>query len=1082
MKNKIVALCVSVLIITALFAKDMPPKREFRGVWLSTVDNIDWPSSRYDSESKKQTDLKNYLLKLKDNGVNSVIFQVRPQCDAMYKSAIEPWSYWFTGEQGKAPGTDWDPLEFAIEEAHKLGMELHAWVNPYRAVKSPSKVNDSNYISSQHVLKQHPDWILKFSDVYILDPGLPEVRNYITNVFMDIVNRYDVDGLHMDDYFYPYSGIVQEDSATFSLDPRGFTDIHDWRRDNINVLVETISDSIDAVKPWVKWGISPFGIWKPGVPSGISGMNAFNVLYCDPIAWLQKKTVDYITPQCYWPFGGGQDYGKLIPWWAEQARTYGRHFYPGQAIYRVRESNWAAEEIPNQVRLNRQTENCDGSVFFTAHSFYYNSKHVADSLKYDLYSSPSLWPVMTWHDSLPPLSPENIQLAVEGDGSKTLSWDAPTYVDPRDSAYAYVVYRSPYPIDKNDMRMAQTVLMRANNEYSDNSSGSYYYGVTSIDRYSNESELFNIDHHFVDLFSPAYASENLEPDTLLKWRTKVGATQYYLEISDNVNFNTPIIQKSVNDTLETVNLGYATKYYWRVKADNEQYWSPVWSFETKLAPQVELLSPLSAYQGVSFEPTLLWKNFNGSTSYEVQISTTSDMSDLLVDASGINDTLYQAPSLEPTTHYYWRVRSDLYTRWSEVASFRTGEIHVETIWENSRLAQNYPDYLSPDLDGAAIAAGNYFGNEIAIVLQSNGDSVVCVAVNAADGQELNFDLNLDGVEGGTHILRDIEFSEDGVIYASNCADKNGEFKIYQWTNPLEAPTLIYQIDNIPYRLGDHISVRGRLDDKSLEIFAAGAKTNKLLKIVWNSSDSKFEEILITLDKNNYKNPSVAFADGADSYYVNSTSYYMCHYSEEGKFIDWMQGNFSMPVRGNSIESFSYNGKQYIATYSSEDESVHIVDASTGLSTAAFVGATYSLGTTHNRNGSGDVEVRARDNGKFDIFVIGNQNGIGVYRFDATSIPTSIYHRVELEDYYLMANYPNPFNPITTIPYSMKSSADVRIEIYDLNGRCITTLYDAYQKSGQHKVVFNAHDLSSGIYICKLIVGNEVSARKLTLLK
>lgn len=334
------------MTLNVLFAMDMPPKREFRGVWLSTVANIDWPKSRYDSDSKKQNDLKNYLLKLKDSGVNAVLMQVRCSCDAMYKSDIEPWSYWFSGTQGQGPSTDWDPLEFAVEEAHKLGMELHAWVNPYRAVVSPSSYNNSGYIADSHVTKQHPNWILKFSDVWILDPGLPEVRDYITDVLMDIVNRYDIDGLHMDDYFYPYSGITNEDSETFDDYAGAFGNIHNWRRYNINQLVESVSDSINAVKPWVKWGISPFGIWKPGVPEGINGMDAYNTLYCDPIAWLQAGTVDYITPQCYWPFGGGQDYGTLIPWWAEQAYQNGRHFYPGQGLYR--QGDWPRGKCPGR--------------------------------------------------------------------------------------------------------------------------------------------------------------------------------------------------------------------------------------------------------------------------------------------------------------------------------------------------------------------------------------------------------------------------------------------------------------------------------------------------------------------------------------------------------------------------------------------------------------------------------------------------------------------------------------------------------------------------------------------------------------
>lgn len=1082
MKNKITIVILSLILLASLFSKDMPPKREFRGVWLSTVANIDWPKNKNDSDVKKQSDLKNYLLKLKDSGVNSVLMQVRCSCDAMYKSEIDPWSYWFTGEQGKEPTVDWDPLEFAVEEAHKLGMELHAWVNPYRAVVAPttSNVLDASYVSSEHVVNTHPNWILKFSDVWIVDPGLPEVRDYISSVLMDIVTRYDIDGLHMDDYFYPYSGITNEDTASFSFDPRGFTDIDDWRRDNINILVKTISDSIDAVKPWVKWGISPFGIWKPGVPSGISGMNAYDVLYCDPIAWLQEKTVDYITPQCYWPFGGGQDYGKLIPWWSEQAGMYGRHFYPGQGLYRA--SSWDRGEIPQQVRLNRETDYCDGSVFFTANDFYENAMNTIDSLKYDLYSSPSLWPIMTWHDTLKPAMPENIQLVFEGDGSKSLSWDDPTYTDPKDSAYAYVVYRSPYPIDVNDMRTAQTILINNDNEFSDNNSGSYYYGVTTLDRYKNESELYDLDYPFVDLLAPAYATVDLSPDTVLKWSEKSGASQYLLELADNSDFTNPIIQKSIADTQEFVNLNFTSEYFWRVKANNTNYWSPTWTFSTKEAPQIELLTPLANYPGVSLDPLLTWRAFEDASSYELEVSLNSTMSDPVLALNSINSPSYRLSDLEPTTTYYWRVRSNKYDRWSEIQSFSTREIHIETLWEHSRIAQNYPDYLEDELEGAAIAVGDYFGNDIVIFLQSNGDSVKTGALSAENGKKLNFTLNLEGVEGGTHKLRDIEFSEDGVIYASNCVDKYGVFKLYQWLNPLEAPTLIYQADNVQYRLGDHISVRGRQSDNSVEIYVPASKANKMFKISWQATTSQFEETKISLDKSNYKNPSVAFVPGTGSYYLNSTSYYMRHFSEEGSFVDWMQGNYELPLKANSIETFAYGDKHFVVGFNSEDESAHIIDATLGLTNAKFSGATYSLGSYSNNNALGDVEVLVREDGKFDIFVIGNQNGIAAYRYDATSIPTDLENIAETLDFELKANYPNPFNPITTIPYSMEFDAMLSIDIYDISGRYIQTLFNGSQKAGSHQVYFNAFNLGSGIYICKMKVGNEVSARKLTLLK
>ena len=226
------------------------PKREFRAVWVATVVNIDWPLSYNHSPAQQKQDLIDLLDNMKVSGINAIIFQVRPESDALYASSYEPWSFWLTGEQGKAPNPYYDPLEFAIEEAHKRNMELHAWFNPYRAERSVGLFN----LDDNHVVNQNPDWILTFGSLKLLDPGLPMVREYVTDVIMDVVHHYDIDGVHFDDYFYPYSGTINEDAATFVNYSRGITDIGDWRRDNVNLLVTQVFDSIKAIKPYVKFG------------------------------------------------------------------------------------------------------------------------------------------------------------------------------------------------------------------------------------------------------------------------------------------------------------------------------------------------------------------------------------------------------------------------------------------------------------------------------------------------------------------------------------------------------------------------------------------------------------------------------------------------------------------------------------------------------------------------------------------------------------------------------------------------------------------------------------------------------------
>ncbi|MEB3209495.1 MAG: family 10 glycosylhydrolase, partial [Synechococcus sp.] len=296
---------IALLLLSAAIAAQTQPNQEFRGVWVATVANLDWPTSRTASVASQQADLIAHFDQLKAAGVNAVLFQVRTEADALYASSIEPWSYYLTGVEGQAPSPFWDPLEFAIREAHKRGMELHAWLNPYRADRVPGLFTRA----ANHVTVTNPEWIItatsSTSSIRIMNPGIPAVRERITAVVMDIVRRYDVDGIHFDDYFYPYppndmgfnTARWDLDKATFEQYGAGFSIRSDWRRNNINTMVKAVHDSIKSVKPHVKFGISPFGIWKNGTPSGITGMNAFDVIYADALQWLSVKSVDYITPQ-----------------------------------------------------------------------------------------------------------------------------------------------------------------------------------------------------------------------------------------------------------------------------------------------------------------------------------------------------------------------------------------------------------------------------------------------------------------------------------------------------------------------------------------------------------------------------------------------------------------------------------------------------------------------------------------------------------------------------------------------------------------------------------------------------------------
>jgi uncharacterized lipoprotein YddW (UPF0748 family) len=472
------------------------PKREFRAVWVATVVNIDWPDYYNDSVAKQKQDLIDLMGNMKRCGMNAIIFQVRPECDALYKSSYEPWSYWLTGEQGKAPSPYYDPLEFAIEEAHKRSMELHAWFNPYRAERSEGRFT----LDEDHVVNQHPDWILDFGSLKLLDPGLPMCRDYVTDVIMDVVHNYDIDGVHFDDYFYPYEGTTNEDALTFTEFSRGFTNIGDWRRDNVNLLVTQVFDSIKSVKSHVKFGISPFGIWKNGVPQGIIGLDAYNVIYCDAVAWLNRRIIDYLTPQIYWEIGGNQDYSKLMPWWA--AQTDDRHIYPGHAAYKL--DDWARpSEMPNQIRLNRQTDDVLGSVYFSAQQIVANHFGFRDSLRDDLYRTPAIIPSMSWLDSIPPNPPVDL-IALDVNTGTLLQWDKTSMASDGDSARNYVIYRVQEgdSLDLADPKNILDIISSENLEYLDAEGSeylSYAYTITSLDRLDNESVASN----YVDLIFTA---------------------------------------------------------------------------------------------------------------------------------------------------------------------------------------------------------------------------------------------------------------------------------------------------------------------------------------------------------------------------------------------------------------------------------------------------------------------------------------------------------------------------------------------------------------------------------------------------
>ncbi len=467
---------------------DATPKREFRGAWIQTVGQ-----SRY--RQMNSAAMKHYLSdmvrKLDEAGINAVIFQIRPEADAFYKSELEPWSRFLTGEQGKAPDDpSFDPLSFIIEECHRRGMELHAWLNPYRV-----KTNLNNRLAEHHIYWRNPERFVQYGNQLFFDPGLPENRGFICEVVQDIVSRYDVDAIHMDDYFYPYpiTGTPFPDdksfqmyaaSQGFSLSQRG-----DWRRNNVNLLIQQIKYTIAGTKPWVRFGISPFGIYrnKRNDPDGsdTNGLQNYDDLYADIKLWVEKGWIDYNLPQLYWETGhSAADYTTLLNWW--NAHNYQQHLYIGQDLKRSIDKN----ELHAKIRLSREMAFVHGNCYWYGYQILDNFEGVADMLKTDIHRAKALVPAYThMHDGRPGAVKKLTEVFTED--MHFLTWEHAGELTNPEAAQKYVVYRFGHK-EKVDINRAEHILQVTPDNFFvlpyEGGEKKYTYVVTALDAFGNESK------------------------------------------------------------------------------------------------------------------------------------------------------------------------------------------------------------------------------------------------------------------------------------------------------------------------------------------------------------------------------------------------------------------------------------------------------------------------------------------------------------------------------------------------------------------------------------------------------------------
>jgi len=737
------------------------PKHEMRAAWFTTVWGLDWPSvtipttgSNYHINLQKEQ--LTYLLDvLQRANINTIFFQVRSECDAMYQSSYEPWSSYLVSTRGMDPG--YDPLQFAVEECHKRGIELHAWLNPYRFESSVGKYEGK----AGDYRESHPEWVLEYPDksdgsknVAILDPGNPEVRQRIVDVVTEIVSNYDVDGITFDDYFYAYGGTPDNLDAYAQQNFKPVSmNLHDWRRDNVNRMVADVYKAIQEIKPWVTFGLSPFGIWttdtnvaeKEGIelPAGIVGSNMYQQIYCDPVAWLKEGTVDYISPQLYWPTtSSGQDYDVLSPWWSDVANRFHRHFYSSQNLYDLTPTSYATTEksaskdklaielnglsmleylvqynrnmksassqhpteIGKQVAVNRKADKngAPGSVFFRTANF--NTQGFVNYLKQEVFTFPALAPAINWKPAETRGIPENIRIE-----ENILMWDS-------EDSVRFVIYAIPLEdLGKSgNFNSPKNILgISYSNEFdlSENLEliSTHKFAVSVLDRYGNEFPAGVMDaavpgNEAATLIYPTGGEEVFKP-FVFQWDSVANAEAYIFEVAADSAFSKTIYKRTIESlTFDASNISLTVDslYYWRVStrmSSVEDAVSKTESFLLIPEPSTEIISPENGEQNLSLTPTIYWEDFGEGFTYRLQISYSKDFGSVVLDTAGIEGLSMTAP--ENTLHsfgsYYVRVRAqndELITAWSEAVAFSTVE-----------EAPDIPLILSPE-EGENIGAAD----------------------------------------------------------------------------------------------------------------------------------------------------------------------------------------------------------------------------------------------------------------------------------------------------------------------------------------------------------------------------------------
>lgn len=489
------------------------PKRQLRGIWIASVTNIDWPSRSGLDEQTLKAEYGAWLDLAQRENFNALFVQIRPAADAFWPSPYEPWSEWLSGAQGKDPG--WDPLAWLVEETHRRNIEFHAWFNPYRAsMPAPSAGPDINKLAPGHPLRAHPDWAVAYpvnaagSRLYY-NPGIPEVRHFVEDAIMDAVTRYDIDGVHFDDYYYPYPAAGQDfgDDATYAQYGAGFASKADWRRSNIDLFVQEMNQRIHAAKPWVKFGVSPFGIWRnraaDPLGSDTNGTQSYDANFADTRRWVKENWLDYVVPQVYWNIGFAvADYAKLVPWWSDVVTGTQVQLYVGQADYKIATAGQPAAwfdpaEMSRHLTFN-ETYDVSGDVHFSGVQVRADRLGAVTGYVAEHQSRPALIPTMPQLPSKPLQFPVITHADRSDSGTVNLHWHDTAEGVPFGDVTSYAVYRFDGQVDADACDFADATHLIATlrrtggreQAFADATAlpgTAYTYYVTALDRLWNES-------------------------------------------------------------------------------------------------------------------------------------------------------------------------------------------------------------------------------------------------------------------------------------------------------------------------------------------------------------------------------------------------------------------------------------------------------------------------------------------------------------------------------------------------------------------------------------------------------------------